>query len=174
MDVNSDRKFYEDMLVRVGFGFDVHPLEEGAPLWLGGILIPSDRGATGHSDADTLLHAICDALLGTINAGDIGTHFSDRDPKWKGADSTLFLKKVVEMVTGAGYRINNIDTTIVLEAPKIAPFIPDIKQKLAEVMEIREDQISVKATTTEKLGFTGRREGVSAYCTALVRYARPT
>ena len=154
--------------MRIGFGFDVHQLVEGVPFTLGGIVIPHHKGATGHSDADTLIHAICDALLGAANLGDIGMHFPDSDPVLKGIDSKILLGKVMQLLTEKGYRIMNIDTTVILQQPKLRPYIPQMQETLAQVMNIPVDSISIKATTTEKLGFTGREEGVSAYAVALV------
>ena len=155
-------------LMRIGFGFDVHPLVENVPFTLGGILIPHNKGAKGHSDADALIHAICDALLGAVNLGDIGMHFPDSDPTLKGVDSKLLLQKTVRLITQKGYRIVNIDTTVCLQQPKLRPYIPQMQEILANVMSISVDDISIKATTTEKLGFTGREEGVSAYAIVLV------
>ena len=154
--------------MRIGFGFDVHPLIENTPFTLGGIVIPHHKGATGHSDADTLIHAICDALLGAANLGDIGMHFPDSDLSLKSIDSKIFLKKVVQLIAQKGYRIVNMDTTVCLQQPKIRPYIPQMQETLAQVMSIPADNISIKATTTEKLGFTGREEGVSAYAVVLI------
>jgi len=154
--------------MRIGFGFDVHPLVENATFTLGGVVIPYYKGATGHSDADTLIHAICDALLGAANLGDIGMHFPDSDPALKGIDSKILLQKVIQLIAQKGYRIVNIDTTICLQQPKIRPYIPLMQETLADVMSIPPDNISIKATTTEKLGFTGREEGVSAYAITLI------
>jgi 2-C-methyl-D-erythritol 2,4-cyclodiphosphate synthase len=156
------------MNIRVGFGYDVHRLEAGLDFLLGGVKIEHTKGAVGHSDADVLIHAICDALLGAANMQDIGYHFSDKDPKLKGIDSKILLEKVVGMLKFKGYNIGNIDSTVSLQKPKIAPFIPEMKTTLAGVMQIDEDQISIKATTTEKLGFEGREEGVSAYAVVLI------
>jgi len=153
---------------RIGFGFDTHALKPSSELILGGISIPSDKGAIGHSDADVLIHAICDALLGAANLGDIGTHFPDTDPEYKGADSKMLLRKVVALLNEKNYHIVNIDTTICLEKPKIAPFTGQIQKKLSEVMGIPEFDISVKAKTSEKMGFIGRGEGISAYAVALI------
>ncbi|EON75113.1 2-C-methyl-D-erythritol 2,4-cyclodiphosphate synthase [Lunatimonas lonarensis] len=153
---------------RVGFGYDVHQLAEGHDFWLGGIQIPHEKGALGHSDADVLVHVICDALLGAANLRDIGYHFSDRDPQYKGIDSKILLRRVITLLDEAGYAIGNIDSTICLQVPKINPHIPAMKSCLAEVMGITEDQLSIKATTTEKLGFVGREEGVSAYSVVLI------
>ena len=154
--------------MRVGFGFDVHPIIENMPFTLGGVSVPHHKGAVGHSDADVLVHAICDALLGAANMGDIGMHFPDTDPALKGVDSKILLKKVVQLITQKGYQIVNIDTTVCLQQPKIRPFIPQMQETLASVMSIPVDSISIKATTTEKLGFTGREEGISAYATVLL------
>ncbi|MEA3477795.1 MAG: 2-C-methyl-D-erythritol 2,4-cyclodiphosphate synthase [Bacteroidota bacterium] len=156
-------------MFRIGFGFDVHKLEDGHALWLGGINIPSDKGAIGHSDADVLIHAICDALLGAANLGDIGKHFPDTDPALKGIRSTLILKKTVQLIGEAAYVIGNIDTTISLQEPKIFPYIEQMKKELSGLMGIDVNSISIKATTTERLGFEGRREGVSAYAIALIQ-----
>ena len=155
--------------MRIGFGFDVHQLVEGVPFTLGGIVIPHHKGAIGHSDADTLIHAICDALLGAANLGDIGMHFPDSDPALKGIDSKIILQKVMQLISQKGYHIVNIDSTVCLQQPKLRPYIPQIQETLAQVMNIPVDNISIKATTTEKLGFTGREEGVSAYAVALVK-----
>ena len=156
------------MNIRVGFGYDVHRLEDGLCFMLGGIKIKHTKGALGHSDADVLIHAICDALLGAANMQDIGYHFSDKDPAYRGVDSKILLKKVVEMLHANGYSIGNIDSTVSLQKPKIAPYIPQMKSILAEVMGTDEDRISIKATTTEKLGFEGREEGVSAHAVVLI------
>jgi len=154
--------------MRIGFGFDVHPLVENVPFTLGGIVIPHHKGAAGHSDADTLIHAICDALLGAANLGDIGAHFPDSDPALKGIDSKILLQKVMQLITQKGYHIVNMDTTVCLQQPKLRPYIPQMQETLAQVMSIPVDNISIKATTTEKLGFTGREEGVSAYAVVLI------
>ena len=157
------------MKVKVGFGFDVHQLKKGADFWLGGIKIPHTKGATGHSDADVLIHTICDALLGAANLRDIGFHFPPTDNQYKGIDSKLLLKDVVKLITDRGFSIGNIDATIALQQPKINPHIPSMKKKLAEVMNIEEEDLSIKATTTEQLGFEGREEGVSAYAVVLIQ-----
>ena len=154
--------------MRIGFGFDVHPLAENVPFTLGGIVIPHHKGAIGHSDADVLIHAICDALLGAMNLGDIGAHFPDSNMKFKGIDSKVLLQEVVQLVANKGFRIVNIDTTVCLQQPKIRPYIPQMQDTLAHTMSIPIDDISIKATTTEKLGFTGREEGVSAYAVVLI------
>ncbi len=154
--------------MRIGFGYDVHRLEEGRKLIVGGIHIPSDKGALGHSDADVLIHAICDALLGAAALGDIGQHFPDTSAKFKNIDSSILLRKVKVLLLEKGYRIGNIDSTICLQAPKIASFIPSMQKQLAEVLEINPSEVSVKATTTEKLGFVGEGKGISAYAVALI------
>jgi 2-C-methyl-D-erythritol 2,4-cyclodiphosphate synthase len=156
------------MKFRVGFGFDVHPLIDHTDFWLGGILIPHTKGASGHSDADTLIHAICDALLGATNLGDIGSHFPDTSAEYKGIDSKILLKKTADLILNAGYSIGNIDTTICLQKPKIAEYIPEMKKILASVINIPESNISIKATTTERLGFVGREEGIAVYAVVLV------
>ena len=155
-------------MIRVGMGFDVHKLVEGRDLWLGGIKIDHSMGLLGHSDADVLLHAVSDALLGAANMRDIGFHFPDTSGKTLNMDSKLILKRVVELIGEKGYRVGNIDATICAERPKINPHVPAMKSCMAEVMGIDEDQISIKATTTEKLGFTGREEGMSAYAVCLI------
>jgi 2-C-methyl-D-erythritol 2,4-cyclodiphosphate synthase len=156
------------MKIRVGMGFDVHPLESGRDLFLGGIKLESEKGAVGHSDADVLIHAICDALLGAANLRDIGFHFANTDNRWKGMDSKFFLKEVTRMLTEKGWNIQNVDCTLTLEKPKINPHIPAMKKVLAPLMNILEDDVSIKATTNEKLGYVGREEGVNAYCVALI------
>ncbi|GHE50961.1 2-C-methyl-D-erythritol 2,4-cyclodiphosphate synthase [Roseivirga thermotolerans] len=156
------------MKIRVGFGYDVHRLEEGKAFWLGGIQVPHTHGAVGHSDADVLIHVICDALLGAANMRDIGYHFADTDPQFKGIDSKVLLRRVMELIRGAGYKISNIDSTICLQRPKVNPHIPAMKACLAEVMGVEEEDVSIKATTTEKLGFVGKEEGVAAYATVLI------
>ncbi len=156
------------MKIRVGFGYDVHPLEEGKDLWLGGIKIPHSKGAVGHSDADTLIHAICDALLGASNLGDIGIHFPNTSNEFKGIDSKILLKNVVALLKKEGYEIGNVDCTVCLEVPKIMSYFPEIKKILADIMHIPIKNISVKATTTEKLGFVGREEGLCAHAVCLL------
>ncbi len=153
---------------KVGFGYDVHRLEEGYDLWLGGIKLDHTHGLEGHSDADVALHAISDALLGATALGDIGHHFPPTDERFKGADSKLLLREVCRLVRQTGYEIANVDVTITAERPKIKPHIPTMRRVISEVMAIDEDQISIKATTSERLGFTGREEGMSAYAVALV------
>ncbi|MDH5476687.1 MAG: 2-C-methyl-D-erythritol 2,4-cyclodiphosphate synthase [Cyclobacteriaceae bacterium] len=156
------------MKIRTGFGYDVHQLSEGEDFWLGGIKIEHTKGAVGHSDADVLIHVICDALLGAANMRDIGYHFSDTDAQFKGIDSKLLLRDVMKLISQKGYEIGNIDSTICLQQPKINPHIPSMKKCLAEVMQIDEEDISIKATTTEKLGFVGKEEGVAAFATVLI------
>jgi len=156
------------MNFRVGFGFDVHQLKDGIDFWLGGIIIPHTKGGLGHSDADVLIHTICDALLGAANLGDIGKHFPDTSKEYKGIDSKILLKEVILLIRKKGYEIGNIDSTICLQTPKIGPYIPEMKKVLAFCMNIDVDQVSIKATTTEKLSFVGREEGVSAYATVLI------
>ncbi|UOQ54488.1 2-C-methyl-D-erythritol 2,4-cyclodiphosphate synthase [Hymenobacter cellulosivorans] len=156
------------MKIRTGFGYDVHQLQEGLPFWLGGIQVPHTHGAIGHSDADVLIHVICDALLGAANLRDIGFHFPDTDPQYKGIDSKRLLAEVMRLLRERGYSIGNIDSTICLEAPKVNPHIAQMQQVLAEVMQIPVEDISIKATTTEKLGFVGKREGVAAYASVLI------
>ncbi|MBS1558539.1 MAG: 2-C-methyl-D-erythritol 2,4-cyclodiphosphate synthase [Bacteroidetes bacterium] len=156
------------MKLRVGLGFDVHPLQAGHALWLGGIKLPSEKGAVGHSDADVLIHALCDALLGAANLRDIGFHFSNKDPQWKGKDSKHFLKEVMRMLSEKGWQVENVDCTLTLENPKINPHIPEMKKVLAPLMNISEEDISIKATTNEKLGYVGREEGVNALAVALI------
>ncbi len=154
--------------IRVGYGYDVHALAEGVDFWIGGIKVPHSHGAFGHSDADVLIHVICDALLGAANMRDIGFHFSDKDPKFKGIDSKILLKEVVEIIGTKGYKVGNVDSTVCLEMPKLNPHVPEMKKCLAEVMSIDEEDISIKATTTEKLGFVGKAEGVAAHATVLI------
>src|SRR5258706_2186792 len=156
------------MKIRVGLGFDVHPLEEGRDLWIGGIKIPAGKGAVGHSDADVLIHALCDALLGAANLRDIGFHYPNKDPRWSGMDSKFFLRDVTRMLSEKGWKIENADCTLALEKPKINPYIPEIKKVLAPLMNITEEGISIKATTGESLGYVGRVEGVNAYAVALI------
>ncbi len=154
--------------IRVGYGYDVHALAEGVDFWLGGIQIPHTHGAYGHSDADVLIHVICDALLGATNMRDIGFRFSDKDPQYKGIDSKILLKKVIELITEKGYLVSNIDSTICLQHPKVNPHIPEMKKTLAKIMNINEEDISIKATTTEKLGFVGKEEGIAAHAVVLI------
>ena len=156
------------MKIRTGFGFDVHRLVEGRDLWLGGILVPHTLGLLGHSDADVLIHAICDALLGAANMRDIGYHFPDNAGEFKNIDSKILLAKTVDLIASKGYRVGNIDATVCAERPKLKARIPEMQEVLAHVMGIGADDVSIKATTTEKLGFTGREEGIAAYATVLI------
>lgn len=154
--------------IRIGFGYDVHPLGEGRELWLGGIKLEFDKGCVGHSDADVLLHAICDALLGAANLRDIGFHFPNTNPKYKGADSKLLLAEVIALLDQHGYAVGNVDATLSLEAPKVNPHIQKMQQVLAPIMQVSPNDISIKATTNEQLGYVGRGEGVNAYAVALI------
>ncbi|MBX6379281.1 2-C-methyl-D-erythritol 2,4-cyclodiphosphate synthase [Thermoflavifilum aggregans] len=158
---------------RIGQGIDFHQLSAdiSGGLRLGGITLPSSKGAVGHSDADALLHAICDALLGAAALGDIGTHFPDTDPTWKGADSRKLLQQSVHMVLNLGYEVCNVDCTVCLQAPKIKPYIPAMQQEIARIVQIQPDQVSIKATTTEHLGFIGREEGIAAMAVVLLMKA---
>ena len=156
------------MKIRVGFGYDVHQLVEGRDLWLGGVKLQHSKGLLGHSDADVLIHAICDALLGAANMRDIGFHFPDNSADYKGIDSKILLKKVVELIATKGYKVGNIDATVCAEHPKLNPHIPEMQQVLADVMGIDADYVFNEAATTEKLGFTGREEGISAFATVLI------
>ena len=155
-------------MTRVGFGYDVHQFACNRELWLGGIKIEHEKGLLGHSDADVLIHAICDALLGAANLRDIGFHFSDKDPKYKDIDSKILLRECVGLLDRKGYRVGNVDATVCAEEPKLNPHIPDMCRVMAECMGIDADLVSIKATTTEKLGFTGRKEGISAYAVCLI------
>lgn len=154
--------------MRIGTGYDVHRLQEGLDLWIGGVKIDHTHGLVGHSDADVLLHAICDALLGAAALGDIGKHFPDTDPKYKGISSVKLLKHVGQLLKENGYTVGNIDSTIVAQRPKLAPYIPQMRQVIAESLGIGVDQVSVKATTTERLGFEGREEGISSQAVAMI------
>lgn len=156
------------MKIRVGFGYDVHRLAPGRELWLGGIKLEHSMGLLGHSDADVLIHAICDALLGAANMRDIGYHFPDTKEKYKGIDSKILLSKTVELIENKGYHIGNVDATICAENPKLNPYIPEMQRILSNLMKVDMDDVSIKATTTEKLGFTGREEGLSAYAVVLI------
>ena len=160
------------MKIRTGIGYDVHQLKEGLPLWLGGIQVPHTKGLVGHSDADVLIHAICDALLGAAALGDIGQHFPDTDPAYKGIDSKVLLKNVCRLLGEKGYTIGNVDAILCMQKPKVASYIPVMRQTLAETMDISLDDISVKATTTEHLGFEGREEGMAAQAVALLHRCR--
>ncbi len=156
--------------IRIGYGYDVHALKEGHDFWLGGIKIPHTHGAYGHSDADVLIHVICDALLGAANLRDIGFHFPDTDEKYKGIDSKVLLGEVMTIIGGKGYGVVNIDATVCLQKPKINPYIEEMQACLAKTMDIPASDISIKATTTEKLGFVGKEEGVAAHAVALVYF----
>lgn len=156
------------MQIRVGFGFDVHQLTTDRELWIGGVKIPHSKGALGHSDADALLHAICDAILGALALGDIGIHFPDTDQSFKNIDSKILLAKTVELIRSKGWEISNIDSTLCLEKPKISPHIPEMIEAITSVAKINSDQISIKATTSEKMGYVGREEGVAAYAVVLL------
>lgn len=159
------------MKIRVGFGFDVHRLVAGRELWLGGIRLEHEMGLLGHSDADVLIHAICDALLGAANMRDIGYHFPDTAGEFKNIDSKILLAETVDLIAAKGYKVGNVDATICAERPKLKARIPEMQLVLAHLMRIDVDDVSVKATTTEKLGFTGREEGISAYATVLIEKA---
>jgi 2-C-methyl-D-erythritol 2,4-cyclodiphosphate synthase len=154
--------------MRIGFGYDVHCFAESRDLWLGGIKIPHSKGLLGHSDADVVIHAICDALLGAAALGDIGTHFPDTDPRYKGIDSKKLLAETWSLLAAKGFTIQNIDSTIAVQVPKIAPYIEMMRNTLSGLLNINTDQISIKATTTERLGFEGREEGISAYAVVLL------
>ncbi|MDA3823825.1 MAG: 2-C-methyl-D-erythritol 2,4-cyclodiphosphate synthase [Bacteroidales bacterium] len=156
------------MRTRIGFGYDVHQLKKGIPFRLGGVDIAHTKGALGHSDADVLIHAICDAILGAAALGDIGKHFPDNSSAYKGINSLLLLKKTIQLLSDTGYQISNIDSTICLQKPKIQDYIGDMRATLSSAMEIDIDQVSVKATTEEKMGITGTEEGVSAYAVVLI------
>lgn len=156
------------MKIRVGFGYDVHALVADRDLWIGGIKIDHSLGLQGHSDADVLIHAICDALLGAANMRDIGFHFPDTAGEYKNIDSKILLADTIKLIREAGYELGNMDVTIAAEQPKLNPHIPAMKETLAEVMQVPQEDISIKATTTEKLGFTGRQEGIAAYATVLI------
>jgi 2-C-methyl-D-erythritol 2,4-cyclodiphosphate synthase len=156
------------MNFRIGYGFDVHRLAEGESLWLGGVRVPHKKGTVAHSDGDVLIHAICDALLGALRLGDIGSHFPDNSPDFKNIDSKILLARTYELVRGKDFTIVNIDSTICAQQPKLQPYIAEMEETLAKVLEIEASQVSVKATTTEKLGFEGREEGISAYAVVLL------
>jgi 2-C-methyl-D-erythritol 2,4-cyclodiphosphate synthase len=155
-------------MLRVGFGYDMHQLQKGRDLWIGGIKIDYHLGLKGHSDADVLIHAICDALLGAANLRDIGFHFPDTSDEYENIDSSILLRKTIKLLKDKGYSVNNIDSTICAEKPKLNPFIPAMQQRLSEVMGIDTDLISIKATTSEKMGFVGREEGITAYAVVLI------
>jgi len=153
---------------RTGFGFDVHAFVDGRKLIIGGVEIPSDKGLEGYSDADVLLHAICDAMLGALALGDIGIHFPNTEAKWKNADSAILLKHVNELIQGKGYEIGNLDCVLAMENPKIFPYVEQIRNRISEILNANAEQISIKATTTERLGFVGRNEGVVSFATVLL------
>ena len=154
--------------LRIGSGVDFHQLVEGRDFWLGGVLVPHHKGALGHSDADVLLHAICDAMLGAAALGDIGLHFPDTDNTYKNIDSKILLQRTKELIAGKGYQVVNIDSTLCLQAPKIKPYVPQMQETIAGILGLTTEEVSIKATTTEKLGFVGREEGVVAYATVLL------
>jgi 2-C-methyl-D-erythritol 2,4-cyclodiphosphate synthase len=156
-------------MFRIGSGIDFHQMAEGRELWLGGVLIPHTKGAVGHSDADVLLHAICDALLGALGLGDIGTHFPDTSSEFKNIDSKILLSRTYQMIQNEGYKLVNVDTTLCLETPKIKPFVVTMQQTIASILKVSEKDVSIKATTTETLGFVGRQEGLVAYATVLLQ-----
>jgi len=156
------------MSYRIGSGVDFHRLAEGRELWIGGVQVPHSKGALGHSDADVLIHAICDALLGALSLGDIGIHFPDTEAAYKNIDSKILLRKTIELVGKEGYTVVNIDSTVCLQAPKIRPYINQMQKAIAEILRIKEKDISIKATTTEQLGFAGREEGLMAYASVLL------
>ncbi|MDR3137839.1 MAG: 2-C-methyl-D-erythritol 2,4-cyclodiphosphate synthase [Tannerellaceae bacterium] len=153
---------------RVGFGYDVHPLVSGRPLWIGGVRIEHPFGLQGHSDADVLIHAICDALLGAAALGDLGRHFPDTSPLYKDIDSKRILQRTTDLICQAGYSVGNIDATVVAQAPRLSPYIPDMRTALSPILRIHPNDLSIKATTTEQLGFAGREEGIAAYAVALL------
>lgn len=156
-------------MYRIGSGVDFHQLVEGRAFWLGGVLVPHDKGALGHSDADVLLHAVCDALLGALCLGDIGVHFPDTSSEYKNIDSKILLARTYELITREGYKVVNVDTTLCLQAPKIKPYVGEMQKVIAAILHVEDRDVSIKATTTEKLGFVGREEGVVAYATALLQ-----
>lgn len=156
-------------MFRIGSGIDFHQLVEGRELWIGGVLIPHNKGALGHSDADVLLHAICDALLGALCLGDIGTHFPDTSSEFKNIDSKILLQRTYELIRKEGYQLVNADTTLCLEAPKIKPFTAEMRKVIASILNVTDKEISIKATTTETMGFVGRQEGLIAYATVLLQ-----
>ncbi|MFY8078455.1 MAG: 2-C-methyl-D-erythritol 2,4-cyclodiphosphate synthase [Flavobacteriales bacterium] len=157
------------MKIRVGFGYDVHQLTENRELWLGGVQIPHDKGALGHSDADVLLHAICDALLGAAGKRDIGFYFPDTSSEFKNIDSKILLQRTIQVLKDDGWKVGNIDSTLCMERPKIMSFVPEMKKVISSICEIEEDDVSIKATTSEKMGFVGREEGVNAYAVTLIQ-----
>ena len=157
------------MKIRVGFGYDVHQLTENRELWLGGVQIPHDKGALGHSDADVLLHAICDALLGAAGKRDIGFYFPDTSSEFKNIDSKILLQRTIQVLKDDGWKVGNIDSTLCMERPKIMSFVPEMKKVISAICEIDEEDVSIKATTSEKMGFVGREEGVNAYAVTLIQ-----
>ena len=157
------------MRIRVGFGYDVHQLTENRELWLGGVQIPHDKGALGHSDADVLLHAICDALLGAAGKRDIGFYFPDTSSEFKNIDSKILLQRTIQVLKDDGWKVGNIDSTLCMERPKIMSFVPQMKTVISSICEIEEEDVSIKATTSEKMGFVGREEGVNAYAVTLIQ-----
>jgi 2-C-methyl-D-erythritol 2,4-cyclodiphosphate synthase len=157
------------MKIRVGFGYDVHQLTENRELWLGGVQIPHEKGALGHSDADVLLHAICDALLGAAGKRDIGFYFPDTSSEFKNIDSKILLQRTIQVLKDDGWKVGNIDSTLCMERPKIMSFVPEMKKVISSICEIEEEDVSIKATTSEKMGFVGREEGVNAYEVALIQ-----
>lgn len=157
------------MKIRVGFGYDVHQLTENRELWLGGVQIPHDKGALGHSDADVLLHAICDALLGAAGKRDIGFYFPDTSSEFKNIDSKILLQRTIQVLKDDGWKVGNIDSTLCMERPKIMSFVPEMKKVISSICEIEEADVSIKATTSEKMGFVGREEGVNAYAVTLIQ-----
>lgn len=156
-------------MFRIGSGIDFHQLVEDRDLWLGGVKIPHSKGAKGHSDADVLLHAICDALLGALSLGDIGVHFPDTSQEFKNIDSKILLRRTIDLITKQGYRVVNVDSTLMLEKPKIKPFVPEMQQVIADILGVDVRDVSIKATTTEKMGFVGREEGLFAQATVLLQ-----
>jgi 2-C-methyl-D-erythritol 2,4-cyclodiphosphate synthase len=157
------------MSYRIGSGVDFHQMVEGRDLWIGGVKIPHHKGSLGHSDADVLLHAICDAMLGALGLGDIGMHFPDTSQEFKNIDSKILLKRSFDLIKSKGYKVVNVDSTLCLQAPKIAPFVPAMRETIAQILELQIEDVSIKATTTEKLGFVGREEGLQAFATALLQ-----
>ena len=157
------------MSYRIGSGVDFHQMVEGRDLWIGGVKIPHHKGSLGHSDADVLLHAICDAILGALGLGDIGMHFPDTSQEFKNIDSKILLKRSFDLIKSKGYKVVNVDSTLCLQAPKIAPFVPAMRDTIAQILELQLEDVSIKATTTEKLGFVGREEGLQAFATALLQ-----
>ena len=157
------------MKIRVGFGYDVHQLTENRELWLGGVQIPHEKGALGHSDADVLLHAICDALLGAAGKRDIGFYFPDTSSEFKNIDSKILLQRTIQVLKDGGWKVGNIDSTLCMERPKIMSFVPEMKKVISSICEIEEEDVSIKATTSEKMGFVGREEGVNAYAVTLIQ-----